>query len=354
MTSTLRTALTLGLATVLSLLTFAACDSSNSGVAEGRMNLRLTDAPLDGVAEVNVTIESINLVCEDGDDDDEGREDDDVEAGDESIVPVFAPDQPVTINLLELTDSTTTLVTDAAIPAGEYSQMRLVLTNDNTLVFEDGSTADLKTPSAQQSGYKILIPEFEIDEEGDIVDLTLDFDASQSVVKRGASGYLLKPVVKAKTIEFSDADLELADVGATGRLDNVNTSGPTVTVEGVTFTPTDSTDYDGVTSIDGLSSVSYAAVEATREDDGSYRAVEIEALEEGAFSYRLEGYFEAATDSSVTLLGQTIAVDSETEFEGSLDASMLQTLASDDRIEVEFTVLEDGRRLATSIEHEAN
>jgi ribosomal protein L24 len=321
------------------------------------MNLRLTDAPLDGVAEVNVTIESINLVREDDDDDaDDGDNDDgdEVEAGDDSIVPVFAPDQPVTINLLELTDSTTTLVSDAAIPAGEYSQMRLVLTNDNTLVFDDGTTADLKTPSAQQSGFKIQIPGFEIDEEGDVVDLTLDFDASQSVVDRGNAGYLLKPVVKAETIEFSDADLEAADVGATGRLENVNTSGPTVTVEGVTFTATDSTDYDGVDNIDGLSSFSYAAVEAVAEEDGTYRAVEIEAAEQGEFSYSLEGAFEDATDTSVTLLGQTIAINSDTDYEGTLDAATLQTLTSDSRIEVEFNVMSDGSRVATSIELETD
>ncbi|PEN13521.1 hypothetical protein CRI94_09405 [Longibacter salinarum] len=356
MKSTLRTVFSLGLVLVLGLVTFTACDSSDSGAVQGKMNLRLTDAPLDSVAEVNVTIESINLVREDADDDDlEGdSESDEVEAGDDAIVPVFAPDQPVTVNLLDLTDSTATLVTDAAIPAGDYSQMRLVLTNNNTLVFNDGSTENLKTPSAQQSGYKIQIPEFEIDEEGDIVDLTLDFDASQSVVELGNGGYILKPVVKAEAIEFTDADLELAEIEATGRIDNVDTSGPTLTVEGIPFTTTDSTDFDGVSAIDGLSSYNYASVEAVKEDDGTYRAAEVEALSSDEFTFSLEGYVEGATDTSVSLLGQSIAIDGDTEFEGTLDAATLQALTSSDIIEVDFIVLSDGSRLATSIELGSN
>jgi hypothetical protein len=90
------------------------------------------------------------------------------------------------------------------------------------------------------------------------------------------------------------------------------------------------------------------------EEDGTYRAVEIEAAEQGEFSYSLEGAFEDATDTSVTLLGQTIAINSDTDYEGTLDAATLQTLTSDSRIEVEFNVMSDGSRVATSIELETD
>lgn len=154
------------------------------------MNLRLTDAPLDSATAVNVTIEQINLVREndeDGDDAADSEGDDGVEAGDESIVPVYTPDTPETINLLDYQNATKTLATDAEVPEGTYSQMRLVLTangpnmKSNWIVFESGNEAMLQTPSAQQSGYKINLPEFEVDEESDVIDLTIDFDASQSV-----------------------------------------------------------------------------------------------------------------------------------------------------------------------------
>jgi len=370
MKRSIRSFLRLSLVLVLGLLTWTACDSSDSGgPVEGRMNLRLTDAPLDSVAEVNVTIESINLVREDDDDDDgddpdddeNGDEngDDDVEAGDDSIVPVYAPDQPVTINLLDLTDSTTTLVTDAAIPEGEYSQMRLVLTEDNFLVFNDGSQADLKTPSAQQSGYKINLPEFEIDDEGDIVDLTLDFDASQSIVVtgggpvvRGAPGYILKPVVRAESIQFSDGDLDDVEIAAAGRLENVDPSASSVTVEGVLFDVTSETDFDGVDGIDGLTSFSFASVEATEANDGSYDALEIEAVSSDSAPFSLEGPFESATPTSITVLGVTMAVTDDTQFEGDLTRGTFESaLVAGDLVEVEFTV-ENGTRVAINVEHE--
>jgi hypothetical protein len=54
----------------------------------------------------------------------------------------------------------------------------------------------LKTPSAQQSGYKINGP-FTVP-SGASADLLLDFNACKSIVVAGASGrYLLKPVVTA-------------------------------------------------------------------------------------------------------------------------------------------------------------
>lgn len=360
MTSTLQRAGRLLLSLALGLFLFTACDSSNDGAVEGRMNLRLTDAPIDNVSEVNVTIESINLVREDGDDEeddaDDGDDNDDseVERGDEGIIPVFEPDQPVTINLLELTDSTTTLITDAAIPAGEYSQMRLVLTNDNTVVLDDGTTQSLQTPSAQSSGYKIRIPGFEIDEEGDVVDLTLDFDASRSLVLRGNGQYLLKPVVVVENIDFSDGELEATDTEASGRLQNVNTSGPTLTVEGVTFTTTDSTDFDGVDTIDGLSSFSYASVEAVAQSDGSYNALEVEAVSDASdLSYSLRGTLDEATATSLTVLGQTVAVDSTTEFDDPLSSDTFDTvLTAGDNVEVTFDVQSDGSRLATSVERD--
>jgi hypothetical protein len=360
MTSTLKRAGHLLLSLVVGLFLFTACDSSNDGAVEGRMNLRLTDAPLDSVAEVNVTIESINLVREDGDDDDgddddaDDGDDDDVERGDDGIVPVFKPDEPVTVNLLDLTDSTTTLITDAAIPAGEYSQMRLVLTSENNLVFNDGTTERLQTPSAQSSGYKIRIPGFEIDEEGDVVDLTLDFDASRSIVEQGNGGYLLKPVVVVKNIDFSDGELEATDTEASGRLENVDTSGPTFTVEGVPFTATGSTDYDNVDAIDGLSSFSYASVEAVEESDGSYRALEVEAVSDADdLPYSLRGALDGVTSSSITVLGQTITVDSNTEFDDPLSSDTFDTvLSAGDGVEVTFDVQSDGSRLATSVERE--
>jgi hypothetical protein len=71
----------------------------------------------------------------------------------------------------------------------------LILGEDNQIVLEDGSTVDLKTPSAQESGLKLDV---DADLKAGIpYELVLDFDAARSVVKAGNSGqYILKPVIR--------------------------------------------------------------------------------------------------------------------------------------------------------------
>ncbi|HSN08152.1 MAG TPA: DUF4382 domain-containing protein, partial [Hanamia sp.] len=81
-------------------------------------------------------------------------------------------------------------------PAGKVSQIRLLLGETNQIVLEDGSTVDLKTPSAQQSGLKLNV-DAEL-QAGIPYALVLDFDAARSIVKAGNSGqYILKPVIRA-------------------------------------------------------------------------------------------------------------------------------------------------------------
>jgi hypothetical protein len=89
------------------------------------------------------------------------------------------------------------------LPAGKYTQVRLVLATNgaqvpyaNQLDLGDGTPVALKTPSAQQSGLKLNV---EINVAPDqIGKLVLDFDPCRSVVKAGNSGrYNLKPVIRA-------------------------------------------------------------------------------------------------------------------------------------------------------------
>ena len=104
------------------------------------------------------------------------------------------------INLLKLTNGALDSLGQTSLPAGHYTQLRLVLSANtgttlaNSVVLS-GTTAEipLVTPSAVQSGIK-LINEFDV-AAGQHVDLVLDFDAMKSVVKRGNGTYALKPVI---------------------------------------------------------------------------------------------------------------------------------------------------------------
>jgi hypothetical protein len=77
---------------------------------------------------------------------------------------------------------------------GHLSQVRLVLGANNTLKMND-LIIPLTTPSAQQSGLKLLV-NAEL-KAGITYVLLLDFDAAKSIVSTGNGKFNLKPVIRA-------------------------------------------------------------------------------------------------------------------------------------------------------------
>lgn len=155
----------------------------------GGMRVSLTDAPACGFDQVNITVDRVRVHADsaaaDGD------------TGWHEIV--VSP--PRRIDLLNLTNGVLDELGEVALPAGRYSQLRLVLaTNGGATPFANSvlptgrAEVALTTPSAQQSGLKLKTA---IDvPAGQVADVVLDFDACRSVVRRGNSGaYNLKPVI---------------------------------------------------------------------------------------------------------------------------------------------------------------
>lgn len=176
------------------LLALSACSSGGSGET-GTLNVLLTDAPACGYDHVYVTVDHVEI-SPDG--------------GAWTSIPV----KPglSRIDLLSLTNGALLSLGSLPLSVGTYQQVRLVLQDNgtsapwaNALVLS-GSTTELplKTPSGQQSGYKIRGPITV--QANTLVDLVLDFDACQSIVAAGASGqHLLKPVVTATAQVVSGA-----------------------------------------------------------------------------------------------------------------------------------------------------
>jgi len=80
------------------------------------------------------------------------------------------------------------------LPAGEVSQIRLILGDNNSVVIA-GVSYPLTTPSAQESGLKLNIHATLV--AGIVYRLWIDFDAGRSIVSAGNSGkFLLKPVIR--------------------------------------------------------------------------------------------------------------------------------------------------------------
>jgi len=145
----------------------------------------LTDAPGDFEA-VYIDIQEVKV-----------HRSSDAEEGDGEWIVIN--DEPVRVDLLDLVNGKLDVLGETELAAGTYQQLRLVLGNNNEIVV-GGETIQLDTPSAQQSGLKLNL-NISI-EVGEIFNLLLDFDASRSIVKAGASGkFILKPVLRAVELE---------------------------------------------------------------------------------------------------------------------------------------------------------
>ncbi len=169
----------------------AACGGGGGGEggSTGTLRLALTDAPSCGFDAVHVTVQKVRVH--------QSSTAGDNDAGWSEIVRNPAR----RVDLLSLTNGVLMELGQIPLPTGKYTQMRLVLADNNTsqplanaVSPTGGREVALKTPSGQQSGVKTNI---NIDiAENKMADFVLDFDACKSVVQAGASGqYLLKPVV---------------------------------------------------------------------------------------------------------------------------------------------------------------
>jgi len=174
---------------VACLVALAGCGGGSADGASGTLRVALTDTPACGYDAVNITIERIRVH--------QSGNAGDNDPGWSEIV--LTPARRV--DLLTLTNGVLEHLGQTALPAGRYTQLRLVLATNsgtspppNSVKPTGGAETPLTTPSGQQSGLKLNA---NIDVGANqIADIVLDFDACRSIVPRGASGqYNLKPVI---------------------------------------------------------------------------------------------------------------------------------------------------------------
>ncbi len=164
--------------------TLFGCDEGGGGTKDdtSRIQLKLIDEPDEKYKEVNIEIIDIQY---NNTEDDEGWT---------SLKPEDG--YPIKVDLTELVAGNDLLLSDDIIPSGLLNQIRLVLSDNNTLLLEGSDDPiDLDTPSAQQSGLKLKLNTAL--EGGFSYTFILDWDVSKSIVKAGNSGkYILKPVIR--------------------------------------------------------------------------------------------------------------------------------------------------------------
>ena len=253
----------------LSSLFLAACggsggsssdDGSSSG--SGTLGVSLTDAPACGFDAVNVTVSKVRVH--------QSASANENDAGWSEIT--LNPARK--INLLNLINGALESLGQTPLPAGHYTQLRLVLvpntgsTVANSIVVS-GTTPEIAidTPSAVQSGIK-LINEFDV-ATGQRVDLVLDFNACKSIVTRGNGTYALKPVIQViptllNGIDgFIDTALLASHVTVSAQQNGVvirSTSPNTTTGEFFLARLPAPGNYDVVISADGRATAVIAAV----------------------------------------------------------------------------------------------
>jgi len=159
----------------------------------GTLNVLLTDAPACGYEAVNVTVEKVRVHMT--------SSAEDADAGWSEVV--LNPSRR--FNLLDLMNGVTANLGQTALPPGKYTQLRLVLTDNdsanplaNSVVPTGGTEAALTSSAATETGLKVKV---DIDVVANrITDVFLDLDACKSVVRRGGTGdYALSPVLSVSS-----------------------------------------------------------------------------------------------------------------------------------------------------------
>ncbi len=98
-----------------------------------------------------------------------------------------------TYNLLDLQNGAQAVIGNTMLASGHYTQIRLILGNDNYLTM-GGIKYNLTVASGSQTGIK-LTHEFDVQANA-TYNLTLDFNAAQSIVATGSGKFMLKPTIR--------------------------------------------------------------------------------------------------------------------------------------------------------------
>ncbi|BBA70065.1 DUF4382 domain-containing protein [Geobacter sulfurreducens] len=169
--------------------------SASTAASTGTLQLSITDKQSDAFDKVIISVREIRVVPagrENAPDNDPGL----------PVIARFTPSRVIDVMQLQFVQEA---LGEAVLPAGTYSQIRLVLdpapANYLTLKADPVTQIPLTTPSGQQSGVKVL-GTVEV-RAGIINAVMIDFDPNTAIVARGNGDYNLKPT-GIRVVRLSD------------------------------------------------------------------------------------------------------------------------------------------------------
>lgn len=212
------------------------------GSSESKLTVLLKDAPGDFKAAV-VTIDQVYLQGEGG--------------------KLVLSDKKVTTNLLTLANDTATLVQDAVVPAGSYSELRFVISGAYVQVDNgDGTSSiyatsanyeglpagakvdgDLQAPSLGASGLKVKLDGDKLEVTGEQKILVVDFDVSQSFGHDAGQNrkWVMHPVIKGAEMTLTGSTAVTLALGNGVTLPVVNNAQVTLANFSAVLTNSDGT-----------------------------------------------------------------------------------------------------------------
>lgn len=200
-------------------LVLTGCDSAGSAGESGSLELRLSGASTSQTATRSVTtkrpsaptasdvdtayvtIDKISIVPTE-----------DSTEGDSTEVGVTAlTDSNFTVDLKNLQSGVDAVLPEIEIPAGSYSQLRLVTAEEAQVSFTGTTgTEPVMIASGQQTGLKLNFgdydeqDEFTIENADDRVEITVNWDVDDAL-KGGGGNYVITPAVNDVSVNVTSA-----------------------------------------------------------------------------------------------------------------------------------------------------
>lgn len=172
--------------------------STNNALQDATTNAPPSNPTASDVDTARVTITEISIVPSA-----------DTSRGDSTDIGVTAlTDSNFTVDLKNLQSGINAALPEIEIPAGTYSQLRLITADEAEVSFTSTTgTEPVMIASGSQTGLKLNFPdsEFTVDSADDRVDITVNWDVTESLRGAPQGQYVITPAINDVTVNVTSA-----------------------------------------------------------------------------------------------------------------------------------------------------